>query len=212
MIATHQKMFIGGAAGIIAICLVVWLIGSTAGAQPGTSGALEKLREANARGGQERVVANVDGQPIRLLSVTGLLAFAELAGAADGSGKPANGLTPQGALTLLIETKILASAARLAGLSVTEEEVSSMIQLGQIHPLEDPSIPKAQKELMLENMKLAGTSPETIMTDPDSRRSIADTLLAGKYLESISVSRAEAIAQARQLVDVEIIPGALDTK
>ncbi len=164
-----------------------------------------EIRTATARGGQDRVVATVDGQPIRMAQVSGMLAASK---AFEGRN-PNVPSTAEAALEQLIDNRLLAAAAQRAGVEVTDNEISARIQTGTIDPLKNGTLTKEQKEAAEATLALSGTDLDSVLQHEPTRALVRDTLLRTRYLELTGFDPAQVIAEARLAIPYEVVPGAL---
>ena len=187
-----------------------WIISNAADAEPGTGPAIALLQEAAGKGNQDQVVARVDDRDILLRDVTGALAFGSVPGAASRDGASASSLTAEQALQGLIDSAAVAVVAERAGIRVDDEDVNLMIERGILDGLVNPNLAAEQKVLLVEWLKFNGTSADTVLTHARTRAGMRDILLRNQYSATRGGVPWEQLAiEARETVEIEIVPGAL---
>lgn len=164
-----------------------------------------EIRTATARGGQDRVVATVDGVPILMAQVSGILAASK---AFEGTNPDAPS-TPEAALDQLIENRLIAAAAERAGIQVTDSDVTATIQAGTVDPLKNGTLTAEQREAAEATLALSGTDVDSVLKHEPTRRVVRDRLLRESYLELTGFEPATIAAEAREEIAVEVVPGAL---
>lgn len=195
---------------VVAASLALVAVVASAATRGDADSAVDRVLEAAARGDQHVVVARVGDREIRRGSVTGYLAIGAIPAATTSDGTPASSLDADAALQLLIDAKLLALAAEGAGITVADEDVTTMIVLGLAGPLRTGAMPEEQARLVRAYLKLAGTDEDHVENDPAARESFRDMLLGGRYVQQSGRPRADLLAEARQQIPVEIVPGALN--
>lgn len=205
----NRRLWLAAAVTLVAIAgALAWAM-TRSGADSAFDAATNEVLAAAARGDQDTVVARVGGREIRLASVTGTLAFGAIPGVTTEDGSPASSLDAEAVLQQLIDTKLLAVAAEQAGITVSEDDVTRMIELSFVIPLRDGSMPEDMARLIRAYLKLAGTGEDGVVQNEAVRESFRNMLRNGRYLQQSGKTRAELLAEARQSIPVEIVPGAL---
>ena len=168
--------------------------------------ATEAFKKLSNKGNDTTIVATVNGEPVTRRAVELTLAFSLINGAADASGKPLAGVTPEQALRLLIDNSLLAQAAETHGVVATDDEVTLMINSGLIDPIAKGDYPADAAEAMKEHLKAAGTSLKDAQTNPELRAAYRKFLLLQRYVSQSGQTRDALLAQARAAATIQTFP------
>lgn len=205
----NRRLLLAVALSVVAIAgALAWAV-MRGGAESGVDSATNDVLAAAARGDQDTIVARVGDREIRRTSVTGYLAFGAIPAAMLADGTPVSALDAAAALQLLIDAKLVAVAAERSGITVSEDDVTRMVELSIVAPLRDGTLPEEMAKLFRAYLTLAGTNEDGVVQDEAARAVFRDWLLTGRYLQQTGQTREELLAAAREQIPVEIIPGVL---
>lgn len=193
-------IFVLIAAAVIAVGVAVGV------AQGGSDAASSELDNIANRGQDDAVVALVNGEPILRRAVDVLTAYSLLGGVSDSSGRPIDAKDKKAVLQVLIDEVVLVQAAKAAGASATEDEVTQTIKAGLVDPLADPHTPKDVVAVVRKALVAAGTNLDDLVNDPGLRDAYRRFLLLRRTPDTspfeVRLAEARAKAQIQVFEDV----------
>jgi hypothetical protein len=184
----------------------VWLtIRSTQG-ESGERSAADALKTITAQGPDTVTVATVGGQAITRRAVDVTLALSVITGAMDASGKPLAGADKTAVLQGIVDSKLLALAGERAGIKVTDDEVTLMVNNSLVIPVRDHTYPRETVDALSAALTAMGTSLEKAPSDANLRETYREFLTIQRYVVSTGEPREALLARAKDAFVVQTFP------
>ena len=197
----NRRMIAIGAGTLV---IGILSLGGYAIAQTSTGDAEKSLRNIQAKGPDEAIVARVNGVPIRRRSVDIAFAVSNAANIADSKGRPLANSDKADLLNREIDDELLAQAAEKNGIVASDDEVTMAIKAGIVDPLASPDVPENLKSLLRESLAASGVSLQNVTEDTDVRTGIRRFLLIQRYSSTSKSPRETRLAEAKASANIEI--------
>lgn len=197
MDATSRRHRIFGIALLVAVLAAGAAISySRIAAEDPLDTATTNLQDLAGQTPDDTVAARVNGEPIRRSELDVLEAAQPANQAADRD--------PAGTLRWLIDSRILAQEAERRGIVVDGSEVTELIELALVEPLNSGDMPPEQEQVLRASLEALGVDLTDLSKDPHIRAEYRAWILRGRLLEGPD-DRDELLAELRKTATVDIV-------